>query len=169
VAKWVVFILGITKLINSSLSVGTSVLNYSKFYYFSLIFAALQTALSIIFNNFLIPIWGINGAAAATLFATLLYYVTLLVLVGALIKTSPFSVAQLKVVTIFFALFALDAVCRFAVSHFLPDNLWLQCAEAVARTILLAALGIFAIYRWQISDEINLLLERFLPHLFKKK
>ncbi len=171
VAKWVVFILGITKLINSSLSVGTSVLNYSKFYYFSLIFAALQTVLSIIFNNFLITIWGINGAAAATLFATLLYYATLLVLIGALIRTSPFSVAQLKVVTIFIALFALDAVCRFAVSHFLPDfdNLWLQCAEAVVRTVLLTALGIFVIYRWRISDEINLLLERFMPHIFKKK
>lgn len=156
-AKWVVLILGLSKLTNSTLSVGTSVLNYSKYYYFSLIFAFLQTALAIALNNSLVPVWGINGAAAATLLAYLLYYIALLGLVRGKVKTSPFSRAQLKTVAIFAALFALNALCGLGAERLAlaEKSLWLQCAEAVVRTCLLVGMGVWAVCRWNVSPEIK--------------
>lgn len=156
-AKWVVLILGLSKLINSTLCVGTSVLNYSKYYYFSLLFAFLQTAMAIVLNNYLVPIFGINGAASATLLAYLLYYVALLALVRRTTHTSPFSSAQLKAIAIFAALFALNALCNLGAQFISPasKSLWLQCTEAAIRTTMLVGLGVWTICRWNISPEIK--------------
>ncbi len=160
-AKLVVLVLGLSKLLNSTLSVGISVLSYSRYYYFSLIFAFFQTALIIALNNALVPIWGINGAAVATLLACLLYYMALLGLVRNKVKTSPFSRMQLKVVVIFAVLFALNALCRFGAEQMALDsrNLWLQCAEAVVRTCLLVGIGVWAVYRWNVSAEVKNLIK----------
>ncbi|MGN0186435.1 MAG: lipopolysaccharide biosynthesis protein [Paludibacteraceae bacterium] len=168
-AKNVVLILGISKLINSTLSIGTSVLSYSRYYYFSLIFAFLQTALAIFFNNRLIPLWGIDGAAMATLFAYLFYYIALLIVVRFTVKTTPFSWQQIKVLLIIILMFALDAICRFGIRHLYPaigDNLWLQCAEAVICTALIGLFGVWCVYKWNISAEIRQLITTILhrPH-----
>ena len=47
----VVFFLGLAKIVNSSLSIGTDILNYSRLYPFSLLFIALLTASAIVLNN----------------------------------------------------------------------------------------------------------------------
>ncbi len=156
-AKMVVLVLGLSKLLNSTLSVGTSVLNYSRYYYFSLFLALFQTVLTIVFNNRFVPVWGIDGAAVATLLACLLYYIVMLCLVRGTVKTSPFSLAQLKVVAVFAALFALNALCRFGAEHMAmaEQNLWLQCAEAIVRTCLLTGLGLWAVCRWNVSSEVK--------------
>lgn len=164
-AKNVVLILGLSKLINSTLSIGTSVLNYSRYYYFSLIFAFLQTALAIFFNNHLIPSWGIDGAAMATLFAYLFYYIALLIVVQFTLKITPFSWQQVKVLMVMLLMFALDAACRFGLRHLYPaigDNLWLQGAEAVVCTGIIALFGLWCVCAWNISAEIKQLIFKFL-------
>ncbi len=164
-AKNVVLILGFSRLINSTLSIGTSALNYSKFYYFSLIFALLQTALSIYLNNRLITIWGINGAAAATLLSYAIYYIALLILVRQKIHTSPFSLAQFKILAIILVLLLLNFVWNFGVAQcciLAQQPLWLQCAEAVLRTVSLGTFGIFCCYKWQISAEFSRLIKQLL-------
>lgn len=170
IAKNVVLILGISKLINSTLSIGTSALNYSRYYYFSLIFAFLQTALAIFFNNHLIPRWGIDGAAMATLLAYLFYYMALLILVRFKLRITPFSWSQIKVVGIIVVMFALDAACRFGLRHLYPaigDSLWLQGAEAVILTCVIALLGLWCVCRWNISTEIKQLIFSILSRLKK--
>lgn len=80
-AKWVILILGMNKLISSSLTIGASVLNYSRYYFWTLCINLFTTALTIVLNNRLIPVWGMNGAAAATLAVTLVYYLIILSLI----------------------------------------------------------------------------------------
>ena len=80
-AKSVIFILCLSKLLYSTLAVGTAVLDYSKVFYFSLIFTFLLTIATIFLNATLIPIWGMNGSALANLLAYMIYFTALLSLI----------------------------------------------------------------------------------------
>jgi len=161
-AKWVVFILGLSKLINSTFSVGISVLSYSKYYYLSLIFTFILTLIAIVLNNLFIPIWGMNGAAAASLIAYIIYFVLLLALVKWKINTSPFSTKQLKIVAVTLGLFAINYVwTTYLTPYFLSvsASLTWQIAEAILRTSVLCIAGLAAVYYWGISIEIKKLLQ----------
>ncbi|MCK9625044.1 MAG: oligosaccharide flippase family protein [Bacteroidales bacterium] len=165
-AKWVVFILGMTRLFNSSFSVGTSVLSYSKYYYTSLGFSFLLTFLAIFFNVKLIPVWGINGAAFATLFSYIIYYLLLLGLVKWKMKTSPFSMGQFKVVLIICLLFALNWLWTILLTPVLHSIQFSEFAcniiDAVLRTGIFSIIGIVIIYYWRVSDEVNGLIKKVL-------
>lgn len=160
-AKWVVFILGLSKLINSTFSVGVSVLSYSKYYYLSLVFTFILTATAIILNNLFIPIWGMNGAAAASLIAYIIYFLLLLSVIKWKMKTSPFSMPQLKILVVTLGLFVINYfVTAYITPYFLrisPTLTW-QIAEALLRTTILGSLGIVTVYYWGISAEVEQLL-----------
>ena len=160
-AKWVVFILGLSKLINSTFSVGASALSYSKYYYLSLICTFILTATAIILNNALIPLWGMNGAAAASLIAYIIYFVLLLSLIKWKMNTSPFSLPQIKILVITLGLFIINCLLtEYITPHFMaisPSLTW-QIAEAILRTSILCLGGISAVYYWGISTEVENLL-----------
>ena len=160
-AKWVVFILGISKLINSTFSVGTSALSYSKYYYLSLICTFILTATAIILNNTLIPLWGMNGAAAASLIAYIIYFSLLLSLIKWKMNTSPFSLPQIKILVITLGLFVINCLLtEYITPYFMaisPSLTW-QIAEAILRTSILCLGGISAVYYWGISTEVEHLL-----------
>ena len=86
----VVFFLGLAKIVNSSLSIGTDILNYSPRYPLSLFFIALLTVSAIVLNNNLIPLWSINGSACATLFAYLIYFSSMLLFLWRSLKVNIF-------------------------------------------------------------------------------
>lgn len=160
-AKLVVLILGLSKLINSTFSVGVSVLSYSKYYYFSLIFTFILTATAIVLNNAFIPIWGMNGAAAASLIAYIIYFLLLLTVIKWKMNTSPFSMPQLKILVVTLGLFVINYfVTAYITPYFLrisPTLTW-QIAEALLRTTILGSLGIATVYYWGVSAEVEQLL-----------
>lgn len=155
----VVFVLGLAKVINSSLSIATDVLNYSRLYSRSLLFIALLTAAAIGFNQLLIPRMGIGGAAAATLCAYGLYFALLLAYLHLRLRVSIFSAAQLKVL----ALIALLLLLGEAWSRWLTPLLGLHVLlDAALKTLLLAALALWGVYSWRISQSVNDLLKKFV-------
>ena len=161
--KMVVFILMLSKLFNSTYSVGTTVLNYSKYYYHSLFFSLLLSALAILLNVLLIPIYGMNGAAFATLISYVVYYLLLLLFVRIRIKTSPFSINQLKVLVIVLVIFILDYLwSRFisvpVISHY--SGIIMKIGDAVIKTIILTGLCIIILYFNNISVEVNNIINR---------
>jgi len=163
--KWVVFIVGLSRLFNSAFSVGTSVLGYSKYYYFSLIFTFLLTGTAILLNIAWIPIWGLNGAALATLVSYVIYYFFLLGLVRWKIKTSPFSFKQIVVVLIILALFALNLIWEAYLSPLflaLPMKpLWSSILDGVISSVLFGAAGGLAVYYFKVSEQINSLVRKY--------
>lgn len=106
--KLVVLVLCISRLINSTLNVGITVLSYSKIYYYSLFFTILLTVLAWYLNMRLVPVWGMNGAAFATLIAYLVHYILLLILIRLKIGTFPIEEKHIVVVLIMAVLFLLD-------------------------------------------------------------
>ena len=168
-AKWVVFILAISKLFVSVCSIGVSVLNYSRFYYYSLIFSAFYTIISIVFNNSFIPLWGMNGAALATLLSSVLYYAALLGLNYLKIKTCPFSSRQLQVLGLLLCFGLVDFILEYFTSQILPKTVFWGFVEAIFRTGIVSLLAVIIIYRLKFSEELNTLIDYIIMKLRRNK
>jgi O-antigen/teichoic acid export membrane protein len=164
--KWVVFILALVALLNTSLTVTGATLNFSKYYYYSLIFTFILTASAVVLNVVFLPVLGINGAALASLSSFCLYYILLLSLVFWKLKVTPFSWAQLKILAIILILFAFNYLWKqitiqFVTQHFEPA-LWINFCESAVRTAVLGGVGILSVYFWNISEEVNALVRKII-------
>lgn len=168
-AKFVVLILSVVKIINTSLNVGATVLSYSKYYYYSLLFTVILTVTAIYMNIKLIPIWGMEGAALASLVSYIVYYAFLLTFVNWKIKVSPLSMRELYTVIIILSLFALDWLLQTYISEHLISifNVELigKILDSVVRTSLLSIIGIVIIYKSKISKQVNDIIDKFLSML----
>ena len=168
-AKFVVFILAIVKIINTSLNVGATVLSYSKYYYYSLLFTIILTVSTIIMNIKLIPIWGIEGAAIASLISYLIYYTFLLTFVNWRVKVTPFSLKEFYTLLIIVSLFVIDWLLQTYISRYITSLFSIliigQILDSVLRTSLLAILGIVTIYKLRISKQVNDIIDKFLSLL----
>lgn len=157
-ARTVVLVLGISQLLTATFSFCLTAIGYSRYYVFSLLLSAVLTIGSILLNNRLIPLLGMEGAALSTLTATAVYY-ALAVLVLRL--TCRVSVANRKTATgvlLLLVLFALNALWQ----HCLPiPNLWVS---SIVRTAVLLGSGVFIAWRLQLSTELNQIFHTLLHH-----
>ena len=158
--KWVVLILGISKLLNSSVAIVTGVLSYSKYYMYTLVFTLCLTVVMIVFITNFIPIWGITGASLAMLFSYLIYYILFLAFVFFKYKISIFSYSQIKTLFVFAIMFLLDVILReqFAIS----ENILLSIFKGASISFILTLAGGFMIYKLKVSDYINSFIDKFL-------
>ena len=161
----VVLILGLAKVINSSLSIGTDVLNYSRWYRWSLPLIGLLTLSAIVLNGVLIEVWNINGAAAATLASYGIYFVLLLALLWRRLRVSLFSAGQLKTVAVVVAGFVLNRLWTACVAPQLM-GLWPGLggllADAVLKTLLLGGGVAAAMLAWKVSPTVNEMVGRLI-------
>ena len=168
-AKFVVFILALVKIINTSLNVGVTVLSYSKYYYYSLFFTIILTATAIIMNIKLIPIWGMEGAALASLISYLIYYTLLLMFVNRKLHVTPLSMKEFYTLLIIVALFAIDFLLQKYMScrliHLFNVEIIGQITDSLIRTFAMSLLGVVAIYKLCISKQINDIINKFLSFL----
>ena len=166
VGKSVVLILGISNFINSTLFVSSSILNYSKHYYWSLFFTILLTTLAIVLNLVLITNFGINGAALSNLISYIFFYVSLLFVVKFKLNIQIFSKAQLKII----ALIIILLVSNYTWAHLVSQNLsnlplnglYVNIIDAFVKSLLLAAIALTITYKWNISLDVNRLIEKTL-------
>ena len=160
IAKYAVLYLGLSQLIIATFFALLSILNYSRYYYISLLFSLILTVLSILLNNSLIPIYGMNGAAIANLIGYTVYYILLCIIVACLCKVSPFSLSQLKTTIILLVLIALCA----ATDYLLPQlSLYITTALKIAIWCTAAVAAI----AWHISPELNDTLNTLLKKVKK--
>ncbi len=168
-AKFVVFILALVKIVNTSFNVGATVLSYSKYYYYSLVFTVILTATAIFMNIKFIPIWGMEGAAMASLLSYIVYYMFLLTFVKLRIKVTPFSLNELYTLVIIVSLFVIDWLLRKYISDYVVSlfdiNLLGQLLDSVIRTLILSFLGIVTIYKFRISKQVNDIIDKILSFL----
>lgn len=157
----VVLFLGMANILNSTLSIATNILNFSRHYAFSLLFISLLTASAIVLNLWFIPMWGVTGSACATLAAYVIYFVPLLSLLWRRMGVSLFSRRQLYVLLFTAALFGLNALWSWLVSPLFARcgaGLGIVLVQALVRTVCFALLAVWCIRRMDISPEVNRLL-----------
>ena len=168
-AVFVVFILSIVKIVNTSLNVGATVLSYSRYYYYSLFFTIILTFMAILMNIKLIPLWGMEGAAMASLLSYIVYYILLLTFVNWKIKVSLFSMKEFYTLMVIVALFLIDWMLQKYMSNHIVSlfeiELLGKIMDSFVRTSLLSLLGIVTTYKLKISKQVNDIIDKILSFL----
>jgi O-antigen/teichoic acid export membrane protein len=158
--KWVVFFIGISKLISVTLGFGGVLISFSRYYYWSLYFTFIIAAVGILTNRLLIPLWGISGAAVATTLSCLLSYAAQQWIVHRKVKGSPYTFGMVKLIIIFFIV--------AGINHFLAhfDNPWV---DGLYRTAIASAVSVALLYFLNVSGDLNSAIRIVLKRIFGKK
>lgn len=151
--KWVVFFIGISKLVSVTLGFGGALILFSRYYYWGLYFTFLLTGLTIYTNYLLIPIFGVSGAAVASLITCVISYSWQQWIVVKKIKCNPYSIGTLKQIGLILLLF----VCNALLPRW-SDN---PFVDLCYRTILIGLLWLFLTYYFRVSDEVCRLMDKF--------
>ncbi len=154
--KWVVFFIGLSKLVAITLNFGGTLISFSRYYYWGLYFTFFLTALTIYTNYLLIPRLGITGAAVASFITCLISYSWQQWIVLKKVKGNPYDVAMLKQIGVVMLL--------FGVNCFLPRWTANPVVDGCYRTLIIGILWFGLVYYLRISSEINRLI-RGIMHL----
>ncbi|MEP1032790.1 oligosaccharide flippase family protein [Ekhidna sp.] len=154
---YVVILVCTAKLATMISSFPGEIINYSHLYRYNLIFQ-LGTAILLIFlNYFMIPIWGLEGAAFSYFLAIIIHIIVKIVYVKYHFKIHPFIKKHFTLLFISIAVFWL--------AYFFNLDLHPSIVIAI-RSILTTIIFILLIYLFRISPDINKIIhftfERFL-------
>ena len=147
--KWVVFFIGLAKLIEVTLNFGGMLINFSRYYYWSLYFVFFIIGIGIATNYLLIPVWGIAGAALATTVSCMLSCGVQQWIVLKKVKGNPYSPGTLKLIVVFLLLTGVNCVL------FKFDNPWI---DGISRSVILTLVGAVLLYALKVSEDVNNLM-----------
>ena len=152
--KYVIFFLGLAKIIDLATSVNNEIIGYSpqfRFNFYSLlILAVLNVALNLVF----IPMYGMTGSALATFISITTFNLSKLSFIWFKFKMQPFSKATLKILAI--------VAISWGVIHFLPIDIT-SLNNSIVRSIvnILVRSIIFTIifggltFLFNVSPDVN--------------
>ena len=148
-AKNVVLILGVSQLVLATFTICLTALNYSRFYAFSLLLSLILTVSAILLNNYLVPLYGMEGAALSNLISYGLYC---LLIIAMVVPLGHFHVVDKKWWTIL-ALLVVLFLLNYLWQRYMPEmNIWL---DSIVRSVLLIGGGAWIAYAAELSPEIN--------------
>ncbi len=156
----VVIIIGIAKLIDMIFSINSVILMMSKYYKINILTIFILAICSILFNSWLIPIYGMEGAALASLLSLLLFNLAKATFVYITLKIHPFEIKTLSVLGI-------GAICYFA-STFIPtvNNMIL---DILIRSSVITIMYISVMIGLKLSSEFNALIYKTLKKILPFK
>lgn len=136
--KWVVFWLGLGKVIDLSFNFGNAFLRYSRYYIWTLAYTILVMGITVITNLLLIRHLGIEGAAIATLITYLISYTFQQSILWRSMRISPLDREML----IMYGVLAIVLVFNHLLPHS-ADMVW----DSIWRTLLLMGVAYGLLYR----------------------
>lgn len=95
--KYVVLYIGLSQVINLSFGLNGLIIINSKFFRKDILFNFILLAFIVLTNILFIPIYGIDGAALASLISILLHNIIKIVFLYSKMKIQPFSIQTIKV------------------------------------------------------------------------
>ncbi len=149
--KWVVFFIGIGKIFDMMTGLNGTIIKISKHYKFDLYTTLFLVLLTITTNLILIPIYGIIGAALATMISILIYNVVKYVFLWMKFGMQPISTSFLWLIVLAVSVIYLIGLIPSA--GFLPD--------LAIRTLSFAVLFIFPIWYLNVSPDLNEYLRKW--------
>jgi len=154
VAKYVVLFLSLSQLTIATFNATISVLNFSRYYYLSLLYSFILTVSAILFNNWLIPLFGMNGAALANFLSYSLYFVLILITLAICIRINPFFAGHAKTILLTLLLLAIGYAVDTLISPTSSESFSVLLFSSACKTTLWC-IALFFAYRWNISPELN--------------
>ena len=148
--KDIVYIIGLSKLIIMSFSYNSELISLSKYYKFTVITIICLAILTIGLNLFLIPIFGMIGAAYASLISITFYNLLKHIFIKYKMKISPFSINSIK--TILVGIFVYFAVLSIPKNDIILIDIFIK-------TIISSFIFVISIYALKISPDLNKLIK----------
>lgn len=155
--KQVIYILGVTKLIDNAFGINSIVLQHSKWFRFLLFAVCFLAGVNIVNNYFLIPEYQMNGAASATLISGLGFNLLKFFRIKQKLGFQPFT---WKIpVLIVIGILAYFAGTLIPVG--IEGNALMTCLKIIGRSLLVGGVFLGVAIGIKISPELNGLLRNF--------
>lgn len=157
-AKWVIFFIGLGYLFDMATGTNGQIINFSKYYRYSLLFIVFLIVFVIGLMYLLIPMWGIKGAALAIALSLFLNNTMRYFFLLKKFRLQPFSLNTLKIVAFYTLL--------WWVQQFIPQMHFV--VDIVVRgTILTFATATFLLV-YPISEDITNIIHSLKAKYLKK-
>ena len=148
-ASLVVLIISSAKLIQMSFGCGPAILATSKFYKITLPFS-IAMAVSVYFlNDYLIDLYGINGAAISTFIVLLIFTVLKIIYIRYKVKLQPFNFNSIKIFISILLIYFFNTYINFELSPLI---------EIIIRSIIILITYVLIIYFFGVSKKMKDLL-----------
>ena len=148
-ASLVVLIRSSAKLIQMSFGCGPAILATSKFYKITLPFS-IAMAVSVYFlNDYLIDLYGINGAAISTFIVLLIFTVLKIIYIRYKVKLQPFNFNSIKIFTSILLIYFFNSYINLELSPLI---------EIIIRSIIILITYVLVIYFFGVSKKMKDLL-----------
>ena len=148
----IVPIICIAKLITMSSSFGSELILMSKHYKFSVTSIIILAIITVISNYFLIPIYGINGAAYAALLSSIIFNLIKIIFIYYKYRFLPFSIKSVYVIII--------TIITFLIIYFLPSN-QNYILDILFKSFFIMIFFVPIIYLFKVSIDLNKLIDKF--------
>ena len=149
----VVFLISLAKLSDNLIGNNNAIIYNSNYYRMVLFFGLFLAVLIIALNMVFIPMWGITGAAFASLLAFLIYNASKLWYVKEKMGLFPLTRQTLKVLAI---------LAVFLGLFYLWDFPFHPILNIVLKSAIVVPLYLFLVYALDISHEINEELDKYI-------
>ena len=149
----IVPIICIAKLITMSSSFGSELILMSKHYKFSVTSIIILAIITIISNYFLIPIYGINGAAYAALLSSIIFNLIKIIFIYSKYRFLPFSNKSVFVIII--------TIITYLIIYFLPSN-QNYILDILFKSLFIIIFFVPIIYLFKVSIDLNKLIDKLL-------
>lgn len=173
VGKWAVLLLSLSRLVYSTLGVTTTVLSYSKYYYYSLIFTILLAGMSISLNYWWVPRWDITGGALASVVSYLVYFILLMAFIRWKVGVNPLSLKMFPVAAVVLVLFGLNWLWSLVLTGWFAGlfgkPVFGLAIDAALKSVVFLVMGLAALYKMKVSQSVNDLINRFLKLFITSK
>jgi len=149
----IVLMISVAELFKLALGNNGSILTNSK-YYKVFFYLSIAMAVSVIFlNKWLIELIGINGAALATLIVVLIFSTFKILYVKQKLNLLPFTTKTISVVLLTMILF---------LSFYFIDFPFHPLLNIFLKSLIITIIYVIIIFKMNISEEVNVLLKRYL-------
>lgn len=148
--KWVIFILGMARLIDMVTGVNSQIITLSKYFRFNFYSVLLLAVFNIIANLLLVPAFHINGVALATLSGLFLYNAVKFTFIYIKIGLQPFSIQTLYALLIAFV--------TYGAAMFIPiigTDIWSVIATIILKSITVTIVFIPLVLSLKLAPDLN--------------
>lgn len=154
----VVFIISFGKLFSMSMGCLNNIITNSKYYHYVFLFSTTSAVLAILLNIYFIKLYGIIGAAYATLIVMVLINLMKILLVQFTFKINPFGKKTILILLAIFGVYLIFSYINFDFSPFI---------SLLLRSLLIGLVFTLISYLLKLTGDFQDFLSNFL--IFKKK
>lgn len=153
---FVVLLISISKLLDNLLGINNAILFNSNFYRWTVILGVFLALLTIALNVVFIPIYGIDGAAIATVISLLTYSFSKILVVNWKFKIHPFTKNTF---------FVFLMLLIMSLGFYFWDFSFHPLINILLKSVIISLVYLFFVYKGNLSEDISKLIWVFFEKL----